>query len=103
MSQSKESYLIKQARRIILESLNITYPHPLLVRNLFHTVITVNPVYVDDMLQKDLYYLKDKGYVLINDRVGFSDILPFEKRLVRLTAPGKEIAERTMTDPALEI
>ena len=100
---NKETYLIKQARRILLESLNICYPCILMVHTLLHTIITVNPLYSDDLLAKDLAYLTEKGYIKLIEKVGFSSVLPFEKRMVRLTASGKEIAERTMTDPALEI
>jgi hypothetical protein len=103
MSQ-RESYLIKQSRQIILESLNITYPSPMMVRSLMFAIISsVNMAYNENLVLKDLTYLQDKGYLTIVEKVGLSPILPFEKRLVRLTAKGKEIAERTMSDPALEI
>jgi hypothetical protein len=103
MSSSMESFLIKQARRIILESLNIVYPCAMMVRSLKFAVLSVNPVYDDDLIAKDITYLQDKKYVVITERIGLSPLLPFEKRMVKLTAAGKEIAERTMSDPALEI
>jgi len=54
------------------------------------------------LLQKDVTYLKQKGYIMyVDDRLGGAD--KFEDKCIGLTAEGKEIADRTQTDNALEI
>jgi len=55
-----------------------------------------------ELLKKDLTYLKQKAYIYyVDERIGGAD--SFEKKFVSLTAEGKEIGDRTATDPALEI
>jgi hypothetical protein len=54
------------------------------------------------LFRKDLTYLKQKGYVeYIDDRLGGAE--SYRNKCVGLTAEGKEIADRTQTDKALEI
>jgi len=54
------------------------------------------------LLQKDVTYLKQKGYVeFVDDRLGGAD--RFADKCIGLTAEGKEIADRTQINGALEI
>lgn len=93
---------IKHARQRILANLEIVYPSGLMVKSLWQTVCAIDETYDFNLMIKDLSYLKDKGYVkYVDDAIGGAK--SFEKKVVKLTATGKEIAEDTMDDPALEI
>ena len=93
---------IKQMRIFILENLNRVYPTPLQMRTLFKVIVGFDENYDKSLLAKDLSYLKQKKYIVfVDDAIGGALIV--ENKFVGLTAEGKEIAERTQTDPALEI
>jgi len=93
---------IKQVRIFILKNLNRVYPTPLQVRRMFRVIVGFDEHYDKLLLAKDLNYLKQKGYIeYVDEYIGGADT--FEEKFVGLTAEGKEIAERTQTDPALEI
>ncbi len=93
---------LKQVRITILSNLNRMYPTPLQVRTLYRVMVAFDENYSLSLLEKDVTYLKQKGYVnYIDERIGGFD--SFEKKFIGLTAPGKEIADRTQTDKALEI
>lgn len=91
---------IKQQRRMLLTNLNLFYPTPVLLTTLWRTVCD-DPTYERALYQKDIVYFHQKGYIEYRGGPLASD--EFDKKLVRLTAKGKEIAEQTMTDEALEI
>ncbi|MDD5720612.1 MAG: hypothetical protein PHQ53_13090 [Candidatus Krumholzibacteria bacterium] len=93
---------MKHARVQLLTLLNRMYPTPLLVRTLYRVMVSMDEAYEPDLLRKDAHYLKQKGYVeFVDDRLGGADV--FMDKCLSLTASGKEIADRTQTDPALEI
>ena len=97
----RETIKIKQVRKIILSNLNMMYPSGMQMDSLYRTVLPVNLAYDEGLFEKDICYLKEKGYIeFVDDRIGG---LPFKKKVVKLTAEGKEIADRTQTDKALEI
>ena len=99
---NSEPIKIKQARRMILQNLDMVYPSGLIVKSLYQTVCSLDEMYDFNLFGKDIAYLKDKGYIrYIDDVIGGSD--SFGKKVVKLTFKGKEIAERTQSDPALEI
>ena len=95
-----ESILIKQQRRMLLNNLNLFYPSQVELRTLWRTVCE-DETYEKALYKKDIAYFKQKGYIEFGGGPLASD--EFDKKLVLLTAKGKEIAERTMTDEALEI
>ena len=101
MNRKLEVLKIKQARGRLLVNLNLFYPHAVLVRTLYRTVCD-EPSYNKALLLKDLTYFHDKGYISWCEDV-LRDSPEFEERLVKLTATGKEVAEGTITDDALEI
>lgn len=102
MNGRTDAMRIKQQRRQLLTNLELFYPTPVRLDSLYRTVCHIDPTYDWPLYRKDVYYLKDKGYIdFIDDSIG--GMSAFEKKVVRLTAAGKEIAERTQTDPALEI
>lgn len=97
-----EAAKIKQMRFLILSNLNRLYPTPLQVQSLYRVLCGFDENYDFSLLQKDITYLKQKGYLeYIDDRLGGAD--SFREKCVGLTAQGKEIADRTQTDKALEI
>jgi len=101
MTDHAEPLKIKLARRMMLNNLNILYPTPVMLRTLFRTLITVDPTYDESLFIKDVTYLLQKGYVqFINNPLAGDK---YKDHLAQLTASGKEIAERTATDSALEI
>ena len=94
---------IKQMRLFILSNLNRLYPIPLQVRTLYRVMCGFDENYDLSLLQKDIAYLKQKGYLeYIDEKIGFG-AQSFPEKCIGLTAEGKEIADRTQTDNALEI
>jgi len=98
---STEAYIIKQVRRAILEALNMTYPSGMFLDSLFRVILGVDPTYDKILFVKDVTYLVEKKYIEFAASPISQQI--FSKRIARLTPNGKEIADQTMTDKALEI
>lgn len=93
---------IIQARKRLLTNLNILYPSPISVESLFRTVCHFDPTYDFSLYEKDIIYFKDKGWLeFIDDKIGGYE--EFRKKIIKLTAEGKEIAEGTNIDEALEL
>lgn len=93
---------IKQARRAILDNLNRIYDTPIQVQFLLRVLLAIDPSYTMSLLQKDLAYLRQKEYIeFVDERIGGA--AHYYKKFVGLTAEGKEIADRTAKDAALEI
>jgi len=101
MTKNIDAFKIKHMRIRLLTNLNLFYPSPVRLDSLYRTVcddLAYNRAY----FQKDINYFHQKDYVeFIDERIGGSD--DFFKKVVRLTCRGKEIAEGTQADPALEI
>ena len=97
-----EAVKIKEARRNILRNLDLVYPSGLRIQALYQTVCAVDQLYDFNLFCNDIVYLKEKGYLrYIDDAFGGMD--RFDNKVVKLTPDGKEIAEGTDRDPALEI
>ena len=93
---------IKEARQRLLTNLNILYPDSMSVKSLFRTVCQLDPTYDTSIYAKDIMYFVDKGWIkFIDNKIG--GYPNFEDKVIKLTAEGKEIAEGTDTDDALEI
>jgi len=99
MSANTNAQRIKLTRRWLPENLELMYPTPLTIRTLFNAVALLDESYDIDLLKKDIAYFKDKNWLRFIDINGRRDA--FLDRVVGLTAAGKEIAERTRTDPAM--
>ena len=92
---------IKQARGRLLTNLNLFYPSPVTLKTLYRTVCD-DPAYGRALFKKDIVYFGQKGYIeFLDEVIGGAD--DFDSKVCRLTDTGKEIAEGTMTDEALEI
>jgi hypothetical protein len=97
-----DAFRIKQSRKRLLTNLNILYPSPITTGELYRTVCHLDPTYDFSLFQKDIIYFSDKGWLeFIDDRLGGFD--EFRKKVIKLTAEGKEISEGTKMDKALEI
>lgn len=94
--------IIKQQRRSLLNNLNLLYPVPFQTQTIWRTVCGYDASYDYSNYKRDLAYFRDKGWLRFVDEV-IGGANSFEEKVVVLTASGKEIAERTMSDPALEI
>lgn len=102
MNADRDAVKMKQLRVMILQSINRLNPGGVLVRTLYRSIIGFYENYSLSLLDKDIWYLKKKGYVeYVDNKLGGTDI--FEEKVIGLTAEGKEIADRTQTDDALEI
>lgn len=101
MTNKVDVIKIKQQRGRVLTNLNLFHPSPVMLDTLYRT-LCYDPAYSKALFQKDIVYFHDKGYIeYVDDALGGSD--EFMQTVIKLTATGKEIAEGTMTDPALEI
>ena len=90
---------IKEVCREILGVLNVMYGiGPFSFESICHGILHLE--LPDDVcVKKDLTYLVDKGYVKwTNQRT----MMPWAKRVFKLTARGNEIANKISEDPALE-
>jgi len=97
-----EPVKIKTARRKLLTNLNILYPSPIQLGSLYRTVCHLDPTYDFSLFSKDINYFLDKSWIeFVDDRIG--GMKSFDDKVIKLTAKGKEIAEGTDTDKALEI
>ena len=88
-------------RRQILSNLNIVYPSGLTLEWLFTTIIGLDETYDHVLYQKDIAYLKGKGYIRFADEP--LGAISFLHHVAILTEAGKDIADRTATDPTLNI
>jgi hypothetical protein len=89
-------------RRALLSNLNLFYPTAVSIESLYRTVCGYDPTYGKDLFVKDIVYFGDKGWlVFVDEALGGGG--RFMSRIIRLSAAGKEVAEKTITDPAMEI
>lgn len=92
----------KQARRLILDALNVLYPTPIQCKQLYRIILGIDCTYEKAFAQKDVAYLQDKGYVRVN-RNELDEGWSWDTQMITLSADGKEVADQIMSDPALEI
>jgi hypothetical protein len=101
-NQEPDALRLKQARLMILSNLNRLYPTPIQIQTLFRVMVAFDETYSMSLLEKDVTYLKQKEYIeYIDEQIGGFN--HFHRKFVGLTAEGKEIADRTAIDDALEI
>lgn len=93
---------IKQARLQILMAMNMTYPAPLMIATVFRVLLGTDATYAWGLMERDVHYLIAKGYLAFVDAQAQQG-LDFKKKVIELTGAGKDIADRTDTDPTLEI
>ena len=101
-NESAESIAIRTQRRILMIRLNAAFAAKMYIKTLWDNAVFNEPTYERAMFIKDLFYLQKKGYVEITENI-LDEGCKIDKRFIVLTAEGKEIAEQTMTDPAMKI
>ena len=101
-NESAESIAIRTQRRILMQCLNTLFPRKAFIKTLWWAAIYIEPTYERAMFIKDIFYLEKKGYVRITENT-LNEGCKLDDRFILLTAEGKEIAERTMDDPAMKI
>ena len=84
-----------------MSNLNIVYPSGITLEWLFTTVIGLDETYDTILYKKDIAYLKGKGYIRFADEPLGGTV--FLDHVAILTEAGKDIADRTATDPTLNI
>jgi hypothetical protein len=99
---SAESIAIRTQRCQILRALNECFDVKVFIKSIWRAVLINNHHAEETLFKRDLLYLEKKGYLEITEDM-FCKGGPFMDRLIQLTAEGKEVAEQTMNDPALEI
>jgi hypothetical protein len=100
--KSPDAIKIITIRKNILNKLDMVYPSGLSLKDIMQMNSIIDPFYDWDLFKKDIAYLKEKGYITFIDNDPNLMQLT-EQKIVKLTATGKEIAEGTMIDEALEI
>lgn len=95
---------IKRIRNEVLVTLRMPYPAALRAQHIFQSLLTLFPTLEFEHFKRDLHYLNAKGYLerVIPDGDRTSDLTPWRQRWFRLTTTGLELAERCISDPALE-
>lgn len=89
----------KMLRGQILRALSLFYPSPVDVNGIKASLATRGMFVSADVL-KPLHYLKDKGYVNVNE----PNIMEIkDSNLVELTAKGIDLIEGTIDDPGVDI
>jgi len=100
--KSSDAIKIITVRRNIMNNLDLVYPSGLSIKDIMQINSIIAPFYDWALLQKDIAYLKEKGYIAFID-TDPNLMKSTEQKIIKLTATGKEIAEGTMIDEALEI
>lgn len=101
-----KAYIIKQARCLMLRSLDKVYPSGMTAKLLYQVMCTVDEGYGFDLMKKDIAYLKEKGYVELiglGENVTLASVHEGSMTAIKLTATGLEISQDLKDDPALEI
>ena len=102
MANSIDALKIKYARNRLLEALNMVYPTPIKLNSLYNNSVSLDPTYDWTLFEKDIIYLKEKSYVVFSES-SFTGQKDFRNKLVKLTPTGKDIADKLIFDPSLEI
>jgi len=102
MLKSVDAIKIIQVRTMILNKLDMVYPSGLSLKYVIKMIGIIVPFYGWNSLKKDIYYLEEKGYITFIDNDP-NLMQSTEQKIAKLTATGKEIAEGTLIDEALEI
>jgi len=104
MANGRDARLIKRIRNEILVAMKMVYPAAMQSQQVFRSLLALFPDLDFDTFKRDLHYLLDKGYLVrvVADREPAPSLTPWRKRWLRLTSGGIEVADRCVTDPALD-
>ena len=104
MANGRDTKEIKRIRNEVLVALKVLYPGALQADQLMRTLLVLFPTLEFDHFRRDLHYLCDKGYIERVETGTENDSLltPWRRRWFRLTTTGIELAERCISDPAMD-
>jgi|GEM_PF-487630 len=104
MSNGRKTKEIKRIRNEALVALRVLYAASIQADRLFRSLLVLFPTLEFDHFRRDLHYLCDKGYVMRVTPDGEDDpvLTPWRRRWFRLTTSGIELADRCISDPALD-
>jgi hypothetical protein len=97
--------IIKQARILLLRSLDKVYPSGINAKMLYQIMCTVDPGYGFDLMKKDVAYFLEKGYIRLiglGACATLADLHEGTMTVLTLTAAGLEVAQHLKDDAALE-
>ena len=102
---AKKEMIIKQARNLMMRSLDKVYSSGMTAKLLYQVMCTVDEGYGFDLMKKDIAYLLEKGYITLigfGGKATLADVREDSMTAVKLTAAGLEVAQNLRSDPALE-
>ncbi len=104
MKNGRKTREIKRIRNETLVALRVLYPGSIQADQLFRSLLVLFPTLEFDHFKRDLHYLCDKAYVQRIEAEGDDDpaLIPWRRRWFRLTTSGIELADRCISDPALD-
>ena len=104
MANGRDPQTIKRIRSELLVVLRVVYPAALRAEQIMRSLLVLFPTLDFDQLKRDLHYLSEKAYLgrVIAETEDGNGLTPWRKRWFRLTARGVEVADRCISDPALE-
>lgn len=104
MPNGRSSRQIKLIRNEILVALKTLYPAPLQAEQLFRSLAGLFPALEWEAFRRDLAYLCEKSYLtrVVSEVEDDARLTAWRKRWFRLTTSGLEVADRVVTDPALD-
>ncbi len=103
MANGRNTLQIKRVRNEILVALKTVYPAALQAVQIMRSLMSLFPALEFDHFRRDLHYLMEKGYLcrVVPDNEMEERLTAWRRRWFRLTPSGMEIADRCVTDPAL--
>lgn len=104
MKNGRKTKEIKRIRNETLVALRVLYPASIQADQLFRSLLVLFPTLEFHHFKRDLHYLCDKGYVARVATCGEDDppLTPWRRRWFCLTTSGIELADRCISDPALD-
>ena len=104
MNNGRTGADIVRVRNEILVALRMIYPAALQAEQLLRSLLSVFPTLEWQHFRRDLCYLVEKGYLqrVVAASEPHSRLTPWRRRWFRITAGGLEVADRLISDPALE-
>jgi hypothetical protein len=95
---------IKRDRRRLITTLGMCYPGWMPGEELYHILLDGNPELTRTVMVKDATYLNEKGHVMFRGEGGIqARNVSVAHCEFRLTAGGKDVADKIVIDPTLEL
>ena len=104
MANGKNGRETKRIRNEILVALKVVYPAALQAEPLLRSLLGLFPTLEFDQVKRDLHYLCQKSYIerALAPPDRDAELTPWRSRWFRLTTQGIKLADRCISDPALE-